>query len=78
MTVNPTATLLLNCGMVLLYPMEEAHLAADKPRNGGCELAAIVRWPGVLGELYARIARRFPSPAVLRSNAAKRVTSSSR
>jgi SRSO17 transposase len=39
-------------------------VAAKKSRNGGEELATIERWPDALGELHARVARRFLRPEV--------------
>ena len=39
-------------------------MAAKEPRSGGDELAAIERWPDALGELHARITRRFLRPEV--------------
>jgi SRSO17 transposase len=39
-------------------------VAAKKSRNGGEELATIERWPDALGELHARLARRFLRPEV--------------
>ena len=39
-------------------------MAAEKPRSGGDELATIERWPDALGELHARVARRFLRPEV--------------
>ncbi len=39
-------------------------MAAKTPRSGGEELAIIERWPDALGELHARIVRRFPRPEV--------------
>ncbi len=39
-------------------------MAAEKPLNGGDELAALDRWPEALGNLHARIAGRFRRPEV--------------
>ncbi len=39
-------------------------MAAKKSRSGGNELATIERWPDALGELHARIVRRFLRPEV--------------
>ena len=50
--------------MLLLRPTEEAYVAAKEPRSVGDELATIERWPDALGELHARIARRFLRPEV--------------
>ncbi len=39
-------------------------MAVKEPRSRSGELAAIERWPDALGELHARIARRFLRPEV--------------
>ena len=39
-------------------------MAAEKPQDGGDELAILDRWPEALGDLHARIAGRFPRPEV--------------
>jgi SRSO17 transposase len=39
-------------------------VAAEKPQNGGDELAVLDRWPEALGDLQARIAGRFRRPEV--------------
>ena len=62
--LSPTVTLPVNYGTLLLQSTEEAHLAAEKPRSGGDELAIIERWPDALGELHARIVHRFLRPEV--------------
>jgi hypothetical protein len=36
----------------------------DREELGGSERAAIERWPQALGELHARVARRFLRPEV--------------
>ena len=39
-------------------------MAAEKPHSGGDELAALDRWPEALGNMHARVARRFRRPEV--------------
>jgi SRSO17 transposase len=36
----------------------------EKHKTGVDELAALERWPDALGELHARVARRFPRPEI--------------